>query len=329
MTVGRRLSLVSFVLIAAIATATAFSQQNTQQEAALLIQTGRPDDALSALRGRVQANPSDAQAYNLMCRAYFQMERWDDAIHAGEKSVSLQPENSEYHQWLGRSYGRKAEAAGPVGALVLVRKLKNEFERAVALDAENLSGRADLAEFYTEAPALMGGDKTKARQLAAYVAQRNPSMGHLMLARIEEKHDKATAEAEFKAAIRENGKRAELWTDLAAFYRRTGRLDEMQSAVDQGVNAPQHEGIVLFNAGNLLLAAGRNFPAATQALRAYLSLPGDRLSEDGPAFEARYFLGLLLEKQGNNQAAAAEYKAALALASEYKLAQDALARVSR
>ncbi|HJX83591.1 MAG TPA: tetratricopeptide repeat protein [Candidatus Angelobacter sp.] len=329
MTVGRRLSPVFIVLIAAIATATSFSRQNAQQDAARLIQTGRPDEALAALQLRMQANPADAQAYNLMCRAYFQMDRWDDAIHAGEKSVSLKPDNSEYHQWLGRSYGRKAEAAGPVGALVLVRKLKNEFERAVALDAENLSARADLSEFYTEAPALMGGDKTKARQLAAYVAQRNPAMGHLMLARIEEKHDKATAEAEFKAAIRENSKRAESWTDLAAFYRRTGRLDEMQSAVDQGVTAPQHEGVVLFNAGSLLLAAGRNFPVAVQTLRAYLSLPADRLSEEGPTFETHYLLGLLLEKQGNNQAAAGEYRAALSRASEYKPAQDALARVSR
>src|SRR5258708_3077280 len=327
--VGQRGTSVFLVLIAAIATATAFPQQNAQQDAAQLIQTGRPDEALAALRLRVQANPADAQAYNLMCRAYFQMDRWDDAIHAGEKSVSLKPDNSEYHQWLGRSYGRKAEAAGPVGALVLVRKLKNEFERAVALDAENLSARADLAEFYTEAPSMMGGDKTKARQLAAYVAQRNPAMGHLMLARIEEKHNKATAEAEFKAAIRENARRAESWTDLAAFYKRSGRLEEMQSAVDQGVNAPQHEGVVLFNAGNLLLAAGRNFPAAIHALRAYLSLPADRLSEDGPAFEAHYLLGLLLEKQGNSQAAAAEFSAALSLASEYKPAQDALARVSR
>lgn len=326
---GRRLGSLFPVLIVATSAVVALSQQNAQQDAARLVQTGRPDEALTALRQRVQASSSDAQAYNLMCRAYYQMERWDDAIHAAEKSVSLKPDNSEYRQWLGRSYGRKAEAGGPMGALVLVRKLKNEFERAVALDAENLSARADLAEFYTEAPSLMGGDKNKARQLAAYVTQRNPALGHLMLARIEEKHDKATAEAEFKAAIRENSKRAESWTDLAAFYRRTGRLDEMQSAVDQGVMAPQHDGVVLFNAGNLLLAAGRNFPVAVQALRAYLSLPSDRLSEDGPDFEAHYLLGLLLEKQGNNQAAAAEYHAALSLAAEYKLAQDALARVSR
>ncbi len=306
-----------------------FTATGAAQDAARLVQTGRPDEALAALRVRVQTNPSDAQAYNLICRAYFQMDRWDDAIHAAEKSVSLKPDNSEYHQWLGRAYGRKAEAAGPVGALVLVRKLKNEFERAVALDAENLSARADLAEFYTEAPSLMGGDKTKAKQLAAYVSQRNPALGHLMLARIEEKHNKATAEAEFKAAIRENARRAESWTDLAAFYKRSGRLEEMQSAVDQGLAAPQHEGVVLFNAASLLLAAGRNFPGAIQTLRTYLSLPGDRLSEDGPAFEAHYLLGLLLEKQGNSQAAAAEFSAALSLASEYKPAQDALARVSR
>jgi tetratricopeptide (TPR) repeat protein len=321
--VGRGLSSVFFFLVALAATSLA------QQDAARFVQAGRPDEALAALQLRVQTNPNDAQAFNLICRAYFQMDRWEDAIHAAEQSVSLKPGSSEYHQWLGRAYGRKAEAGGPVGALFLVRKLKGEFERAVALDAENLSARADLADFYTEAPSIMGGDKSKARQMAAYVAQRNPVQGHAILAHIEEKGNKTAAEAEFKAATRESSKPAEPWVDLASFYRRTGRLDDMQSAVDQAMSSPQHEGIALFNAARLLLAAGRNFSGAIQMLRTYLALPVDRLSEEGPAFEAHYSLGLLLEKQGNMQAAVGEFRAALSLASEYKPAQDALARVSR
>jgi len=51
--------------------------------------------------------------------------------------------------------------------------------------------------------------------------------------------------------------------------------------------------------------------------------------EDGPLFQAHYVLGQLLEKQGNSEGAAREFRASLALASQYKPAQDALARVSR
>jgi len=56
---------------------------------------------------------------------------------------------------------------------------------------------------------------------------------------------------------------------------------------------------------------------------------GQYTSEDGPVFQAHYLLGQLLEKQGDRQAAAEEYRAALALASQFRPAKDALARVSR
>jgi Flp pilus assembly protein TadD len=51
-------------------------------------------------------------------------------------------------------------------------------------------------------------------------------------------------------------------------------------------------------------------------------------NEEAPAFEAHYVLGTILEKQGNREGAASEYRASLALAGDYKRAQDALRRVS-
>jgi tetratricopeptide (TPR) repeat protein len=298
-----------------------------QSGAAELLQTGKADEALAALRARLQTNPADAEAANLMCRVYFQLERWDDSVHAGETAVHLKPDSSEYHQWLGRAYGRRVEASGPIGALFMVRKVKGEFERAVALSADNLSARADLAEFYTEAPSIMGGDKNKARQLADYVAQRDPAQGHYMRARIEEKQSKPRAEEEFKSAVSASSNLAEYWVDLAAFYRRTGRLEEMQAAMDQAWTFSSNDHLALFYGGKLLLSSGRNFSGATLMLHDYLS--GAGLAEDGPAFQAHYFLGLLLEKQGDRPSAAAEFRSALALGSQYKPAQDALARVSR
>lgn len=304
----------------------------SEPDALLLLQSGRADQALKVLNSQVQANPNDARAYNLMCRVYFQLEDWDDAIGAAEKSVALAPDNSEYHQWLARIYGEKAETIGKVhfvSAISLVRKVKAEFERAVSLDRDgkNLSARADLAEFYTEAPSIMGGDKAKARTLAEFVMTHDPALGHYMLARIEEKQNaKERAEQEYKAAIDASNNLARYWISLGSFYKRTGRLNEMQASVTRSVTAHREQGIALFDGASLLLNAGRDFPEAVKMFRQYLSL--DDPTEDGPAFHAHYLLGMLLEKQGDAKAAAAEYRAALALASEYLPAKEALARVN-
>lgn len=320
--VFRFLSRLALLLLTLVAAA--------ESDPMSLLQNGKANQALQALKSQVQNNPSDARAYNLMARVYFQLGRWDDAVQAAEKSVSLAPQVSEYHQWLARSYGEKAEASGPVGAFNLVRKVKAEFEKAVALDEamKNLSARADLAEFYIEAPYIMGGDKGKARYLADSVMQHDPALGHFILGRVEEKQNsKNRAENEYKAAIEASGNRARYWVNLAHFYRHTGRLNEMEAAVNRSLNARMVDGLPLFDGASLLLRAGRNFPGAIQMFRHYLSLEDP--AEDGPAFQAHYLLGVLLEKQGDAKAAIAEYRAALDLASEYRPAQDALLRLSR
>lgn len=302
-------------------------------DAMLLLQSGRADQALKLLNSQVQANPNDARAYNLMSRVYFQLEHWDDAINAAEKCVALAPDSSEYHQWLARIYGEKAETVGKVhfiSAISLVRKVKAEFERAVALDPEgkNLSARADLAEFYIEAPSIMGGDKAKAKALAEFVMKRDPALAHYIFGQVEEKQNaKERAEQEYKAAIEASNNLARYWISLGSFYRRTGRLNEMQASVARSVTAHREQGIALFDGASLLLKAGRDFPEAVKMFREYLSM--DDPAEDGPAFQAHYLLGVLLEKQGDAKAAAAEYRAALALASEYLPAQEALARINR
>ena len=162
-----------------------------EQDPAALVRDGKADQALRTLNSQIQKNPNDAQAYNLLARVYFQLEHWDDTIRAAEKSVALSDQNSEYHQWLGRAYGEKAEVIGKlhfVSAISLVRKVKAEFEKAVALDeaGKNLSARADLAEFYSEAPSIMGGDKTKARHLADFIVTRDPALGHTMYGMLHE-----------------------------------------------------------------------------------------------------------------------------------------------
>lgn len=292
-----------------------------------LLKAGKADEALHALNATIEHDPKDARAYHLLCRVYYQLELWDNSARMAEKAIALDPQNSSYHQWLARAMGRKAEDANPFTAFGLARKVKTEFERAVALDTDNLTARSDLSEFYLEAPGFLGGDKNKARQQADYIAKHDPSLASYIYARVEEKQGSGRAEAEYKKAVAASSNPAHYWVELAHFYRRTGRLAEMEAAVSQSLTAARPGDVAEFDAASLLLHSGRNFAGAAQMLRQYAAQEDP--SEDGPAFRAHYLLGILLEKQGKKKEAAAEFQAALDMASQYKPARDALARVSR
>src|SRR6202007_1370841 len=105
---------------------------------------------------------SDAESHNLLCRAYFSLEEWDRGIAACESAVKLDPQNSLDHLWMGRIYGEKADRAGFLKAAGLAKKVRSSFERAVELSPNSWEARTDLAEFYLEAPGIVGGGKDKA-----------------------------------------------------------------------------------------------------------------------------------------------------------------------
>lgn len=292
-----------------------------------MLAAGRVDEAIVTLGDRLNTSPDDAASHNLLCRAYFAVGDWDRAISACEKAVSLQPNNGEYHLWLGRTYGEKADASNFLTAAGLAKKVHHEFERAVQLDPNSVAARTDLAEFYLEAPGIVGGGRDKALAQAAAVAKLNPAKAHWIQGRIAEKNkDLITAEREYRAAIDSSHGGGNAWLNLALFYRKTGRLDEMQDALKKAAAAPMDQPEVLVDAASTLLRANRDLPFARQLVRRYLA---SATVEQAPRFKAHYLLGSILEKEGDKEGAAKEYQTALTLAKDFGRAREALNRVNR
>jgi tetratricopeptide (TPR) repeat protein len=293
-----------------------------------LLAAGRVDDAITTLRAKISASPNNAEAYNLLCRAYFSTGEWDNGISACEKAVALDPNNSSYHLWLGRVYGEKADSSSFITAASLAGKVRIQFETAVKLAPENVDARRDLGEFYVEAPGIVGGGRDKAEAQAQALAGLDSAKAHWLNGRIaEKKKDLATAETEYRAAIEASHGSSLTWFDLALFYRHQQRWDDMEDAIRHAVSAQVDRPEIIMESGEVLLRSGRNFAAAVQYLRRYLAL-GSK-SEEAPAFKAHYLLGTALEKQGDKQAAAQEYRAALSLAKNFSQAQQALDRLNR
>ncbi|HUO15549.1 MAG TPA: tetratricopeptide repeat protein [Verrucomicrobiae bacterium] len=286
-----------------------------------LLDAGRVDDAIVSLQQQISQNPKDASAYNLLCRAYFEMDDWDQGIPNCERARDLDPTSSTYELWLGRIYGEKADHVMFLSAAALAKKVHAAFEHAVELDPKNADARTDLAEFYLEAPAIVGGGKDKAHQQADALMALNPGMAHWIQARIDEKNkDSQAADTEYRAAIIASHSAAREWFDYAAFLRHAGRMGEMEEALRHLETAPLDRRESLMDGAGLLFKTQIDTPLAVRLLRRYLSDP----VEEGAAFKAHALMGELLERQGDKKAAAEEFHASLALAHNYKRAQEDL-----
>jgi tetratricopeptide (TPR) repeat protein len=293
-----------------------------------LLSMGRVDDAVRLLKDHVQAAPSDAQAYNLLTRTYFYMGRWDEAAAAAERAAALEPATSDYQLWLARAVGEKAAHSSFVTAVRMVPRIRGAFERAVRLDGSNSQARADLAEFYMEAPSFLGGGRDKALAQAEALASQDAAAAHWIKAQLAERSKRFdAAEQEYRAAIATSKQPGGRWLDLAGFYRTRGHLDQMEDAVNQAVSGDIWQSNVPYEAALLLFHAGRNFPGAIDLLQKYLASASQ--AEAAPAYQARYLLGQIFEKQGNHQAAAVAYRAALFLVHDFDPAQIALKRVEQ
>lgn len=316
-----------FAMLLAVTTGASVGGQSAREglsQVNAALQAGEADKALTLLGSLPAPAGNSAEAHNLHCRVLFTLEQYEAANAECAQAVKMEPQNSNYHLWYGRTLGETAGHATFMSAYGLAKRARAEFEQAVQLDPRNADALADLGEFYSEAPGVVGGGTDKAAGVAAQLDHVDPAGAHELRSAIASQNkDLGTAERELKEAIAASAHPAFQWMRLASFYRKLKRWPEMETAVDSGFAAAQrdpHAGVALFNGASVLIKANRNPALAMKMLETYLAAPG--ATEEAPAFAARVWLARLLAQSGNQEEARRERAAALALAQEYKPAQD-------
>ena len=202
------------------------------------LQAGEADRALALLNSLAPSGAGQAEAHNLQCRVRYTLEQWDAAVSQCEQAVRLDGQNSDYHLWLGRALGEKADRASFLSAYSLAKRVRAEFEEAVRLNPRNAEALADLGDFYQQAPGIVGGGMDKAQAIAAQLDKVDPARAHELRGRIAEgRKDYGTAEREFRQAIAAAAHPAFQWITLASFYSRRQRWTEMESALHSGMTA--------------------------------------------------------------------------------------------
>jgi cytochrome c-type biogenesis protein CcmH len=89
---------------------------------------------VAQVESHLARNPNDGRGWEVIAPVYLRLGRFDDAVKARRNALNFGGETSERHAGLGEAITAAAE--GRVSA-----EAKAEFERAVALDAENVKAR--------------------------------------------------------------------------------------------------------------------------------------------------------------------------------------------
>ncbi len=253
--------------------------------------------------------PADALAELERALAHGYLDR---AIQAGEQAVKSDPAGSVAHDLLGRAYGLKAKESQLFEQAHLARKAQACFEKAVALDPNNVSARSDLATYDMRAPTFLGGGMKKARQQADAVLRLDAARGHELLGELAEREkDLVEAEVEFRKAVEASppgqlrARRA-----LSDFLVRHGRFPSARQLWLELRNGAR-KNAAGFELAEIALASGTGIAEATRDLAAGLASAEAWI--DPSRAEAYERLAALEQKLGRTERARADLQEALRL----------------
>ncbi|MEQ1354535.1 MAG: tetratricopeptide repeat protein, partial [Candidatus Acidiferrum sp.] len=286
------------------------------------------EKAVQILEDAAAKNPSDGAIQLLLAKSHFELREYDAAIASAEKAVAIAPDNSLYHEWLGRSYAEKASKASWFSALGLAKKAQGEFETAIKLDAKNYSAFQALIEFDCAAPGIAGGGEDKAQPKIAQLAAMDAGEGHYAAGNCRrQKKDFSAAEVEFDKALA-SAKSADLIFDIGDYALRRNQAERLMAVADAGQKASPGDVRAKFYRAAALIVRKEKSEEAEKLLREYLKTAPMRTAYPRPTV-AHEWLGRLFENENNREAALKEYETSAQLDPKNKTAQEALKRLRK
>jgi tetratricopeptide (TPR) repeat protein len=203
------------------------------EDALALYQQKRYPEARLALEKITASEPTNAAACHylgLTLRQRADERAIEDALPWLAKAAELAPKNATYLTLFGIS---SMQAAGKTRSVSGATRGRDAIIRAIELEPDNLDAREALLQFYASAPWPIGS-RTKAKEQAEAIAQRNPTRGlfaHVMIKTSEKKYDEAIGLCE--KALEQN-------PDFYPALAELGRLSGASGAkLDRGLSALQ------------------------------------------------------------------------------------------
>jgi tetratricopeptide (TPR) repeat protein len=303
----------------------AHGQSPRIEEARKLYEIRRLPEASVILKKVGERDKDFASAQYWLGRIAFDEKRYEDAADLFEEAVDKDPTVADHYSWLGNAYGNIAQEANVIRQGMLAPKMKSAWEKAIALDAQNINARISLIQFYTQAPGFMGGSFEKAYQMADQIGKINSPQGHLQrgnILLIEKKPEEA--EKEFLEMVKAD---SQYTGNLANFYIGQKKYDKAFALLDDLLKKNPDDYRLMYLIGRTCAVSGLQLDRGETLLKKYLAYT-PKANEPSIA-GANMRLGQIAEKKGNKTEAKKHFEMALALDATLKEAKEGLQRTAK
>jgi len=297
----------TFCLLLLLVCAPALAMTASEAESLLLAKDPRAAEAIASL---LKAQPRSPEAWILQTQLLLQQGQDSKAVDAARKAVDFGPRDARAFHWLGNAYGNRIGQVGVLSQAMIAPKLRDAFERAVALDPDLHQARSNLVEYYLQAPAIAGGSVDKARAHAAELDRRDPPRGHYARGLLAMHDGDATGAAKAFAAAhgaRPENKGYRMAAGLA--YQQTGQWDEAFDLFMAWTREDPSATGAWYQLGRTSAMSGQRLAEGANALRRFLALPA--AAGEPPKHHAWYRLGQVQARAGDKDAARISFEQAL------------------
>lgn len=214
---ARRVFALASLTVVCILTASLGAQSPTSD----LAEHGHWKRLKALIEPRAAANPNDAETQWLLSCVRLIYKDADGALAPAEKAAALDPKNVEYRFQVAEVVGEMAQTASVFKQMGLAKRYKREIEAALALNPKHIKSMTGLMEYYSRAPGIMGGDKTKAQDLPNQISAVSKVDGHLAKVRLLQQRSPLPVgeiEQAYVQAVQADPSRFEPHVNLASIY---------------------------------------------------------------------------------------------------------------
>ena len=257
----------------------------------------------------LRTNPKDPKGLYYASKVQASFGNLDKALALAEEAVSKEARNPDFLAQLAEIHARLAGQVSLMKQVSFVRQFKHEIETALAVNPKHVDAMLVDIMFLSKAPLLAGGDRRRAHSLAEDLVKTDPGWGYLVEARLAEqekddgrieralrkgieakpqfyptyfylakfyccvsrtaRYDDAIRQA--RAAIRVDPYQSGGYDILARVYAHQQRWTELDAILAEGESKVPDDLSPYFQAANVLVSQGQDFPRAERYLKKYLS----------------------------------------------------------
>ena len=291
--------------------------QTLAVEVDLLFQSKQFNKAENLLKNHVANNSTDVEAIELLGDAYGHQERWDEAIEAYKKLVSVDPENANYHYKYGGALGMKA-LENKLKAIGLIGGIKSSFTKAAELDREHIDARWALVELYMQLPGIFGGSMKKSLKYANELETLSAVDGYLAKGYIYESDEAPIlAEKYYKLALDVGGS-LNCFDRLAKFYENHEQPEKAIATIEKAAETYKRNALH-YQIGKVCADYNLELDKGENCLNIFIA---NHSVKDGVPIEWAYFRMAQIHKNKQDKIQALKWiDKALAVRSNFKQAK--------